>query len=246
MSFTNHHILFFYGHNIPPSSVLSSDVNPSGEEGLTFMVMFVFSGVRLPNHGPHWFQAPKQSLQKPPAPWLEPNVLWWSPDSAGLWAVPRLGPTAATAATAALAGLMFVEFQHAVVKVGWGSITGTGAAAARTPLSAGVDGQHVTEDTLRGGQVRLRGASRGVSIESSIGRFWDGGAEAWQGRGRGVGLMDTGPTHQGVPQHGRWGRMEGGGENLRSMRTNRLEKQFWCRSFHSFLLVSHLSRLNHL
>lgn len=208
MSFTNHHILFLFlfcfvmWYNIPTSSVVHSDITPA-EVGLTFMVVFVFSGVSLSNHGPHWFQAPKQSLQKPPAPWLEPNVLRLSPDSAGLWAVPSLGPPAA------LADLMFVEFQHAVVKLGWGSIAGTGAAAARTPLSAGVDGQHVTEDTLRGGQVRLRGASRGVSIESSIGRFRDGGAEAWQGRGRGVGLMDTGPTHRRVPQHSGSGRREG-------------------------------------
>lgn len=181
---------------------------PSAEVGRTFMVVFVFSGVCLSNHGPHWLQAAKQSLQKTPAPWLEPNVLRRSPDCAGLWTVPRLGPATT------LAGLMFMEFQHTVVKVGWRSITGTGAATNRTPLSTGVYGQYVTEDTLRGGQVRFRGASRSVSIESSIGRFWDGGAEAWQGRGRGVGLMKAGPTHQGVPQHSRLGRMKRWGEHL--------------------------------
>jgi len=160
-------------------------------------MVLVLRGVGLSNHGPHGLQAAKQSLQKAPAaPRLEPGVVRLAAaDAAGLRAKPRLRaptttPTAAPAA-ATLAGVVLVQLQHAVVKVPpRGSVAGRGAAAtgvggqsavtaAVAPhLSARVDGEHIAQDTLRGGQVRLRGAGGGVGIDASVRGLRDGGAEA--------------------------------------------------------------------
>lgn len=136
------------------------------------MALLVLCRVGFPYHRPHWLQASEQAFQKAPSARLQPEAVGLVAHGSAL-------------------GSTLLKLQHTVGEVGGLVAQGGAVAVGAAAAPDGVDGEHITEDTLGRGEFGVWGARRHLRIRSAEGRIREWGAEPGEGGGRGMLLMDT-------------------------------------------------------